>query len=155
MSRIECILVAFTAALTGTLFSQATPKLVGFPALLANPQAYLGQTIALYGVIDQSEAAIGGFRLIEVKWSGTQAKDQASSLQATWANGATRAPVQNGQDVVAIGQIQMQAKAPILHLANIITDKDAIRGFVRPSERRPRPGDNLGHDAQPSKSISD
>ena len=39
----------FTASLTGTLFSQATPKLVGFASLLADPQAYLGQTIALHG----------------------------------------------------------------------------------------------------------
>ena len=145
----------FTAAFTGTLFSQATSKLVAFAPLLAKPQVYLGQTIALHGFVDQSDAAIGGFKLIETKSSGTHAKDQVPSVQATWANGARVVSVPNGQEAVAIGQIQIEDKAPILHVANIITDKDAIQRLIRPSERRPRPGDNLGHDAQPSKSISD
>ena len=50
MSRIASILVLFTASLTGTLFSQATPKLAAFASLLANPKPYLGQTIALHGI---------------------------------------------------------------------------------------------------------
>lgn len=154
MSRIA-LFVVFTAAFTGTLFSQATSKLVAFAPLLANPQVYLGQTIALHGLVDQSDAAIGGFRLIELKSSGTHAKDHTASLQATWANGTRVVSVPNGQELIAIGQIQIEDKTPILHVANLITDKAAIRRFIPPSERRPRPGDNLGHDAQPSKSISD
>ena len=155
MSRIAWIVLVFTAAFTGTLFSQATSKLVAFAPLLAKPQVYLGQTIALHGFVDQSDAAIGGFKLIETKLSGTHAKDQVASVQVTWANGAKVVSAPNGQEAVAIGQIQIEDKAPILHVANIITDKDAIQRLIRPSERRPRPGDNLGHDAQPSKSISD
>ena len=154
MSRIA-LFVVFTAAFTGTLFSQPTPKLVAFATLLANPQVYLGQTIALHGFVDQSGAAIGGFKLIEAKLSGTHAKDQAASVQATWANGAKAVSAPNAQEAVAIGQIQIEDKVPILHVANLITDKDAIRRFIRPSQRKPRPGDNLGHDAQPSNSISD
>ena len=151
MSRIACILVAVTASLTGTLFSQAKPKLAAFASLLANPRPYLGQTIALHGIIDKSDEAAGGFKLTETKSSG----EQTSFLRATWIKGASVVPLQNGQEAVAIGQIQIQDNAPILQIANIITDKDAIRRFIRPWERRPRPGDNLGHDAQPSKSISD
>jgi len=155
MTRIACILVVFSMALTGTLFSQATPKLVAFAPLLSNPQVYLGQTIALHGVVGQPEAATGGFKLVEAKSTGTPAKDPASFLQAAWAKDAGVVSVQNDQELIVIGQIQMRDNNPILQIANIITDKDAIRHFIRPSERRPRPGDNLGHDAQPSKSISD
>ena len=36
-----------------------------------------------------------------------------------------------------------------------VTDKNEIRRLIRSSERSPRPGDNLGHDAQPSNSISE
>jgi hypothetical protein len=153
MARIACLL-ALTALLTGPLFSQQTPKLVDFDTLLANPQPYVGQTIALHGVVDNSEAATG-FKLTETPIFGAEAKAQPSRLKATWMKDARLVSVQKGQEAIVIGQIQMQDKAPILQVANIITDTDAIRRFLRPSERRPRPGDNLGHDAEPSKSISD
>jgi hypothetical protein len=152
MSRIVC-LVAVTALITGPLFSQVTPKLVAFATLLANPQSYAGQTIALHGVVDKSEAATG-FRLVEFQKVGATAKAQASPLQAISTKGARTVSLQDGQEAVVIGQIQVQDNAPVLHVANIITDKDAVRRFIQPSERRPRPGDNLGHDAQPSKVIS-
>jgi hypothetical protein len=152
MSRIACILIAVTVVLTGTLFSQVTPKLVAFERLLANPRPYLGQTIALHGVVEQSEAATGGFKVMEAKSSAGPRKERSSFVPATWANGAKVVSVENGQEAVVIGQVRMQDNTPILHIANIITDKDAIRRFIRPSERKPRPGDNLGHDAQPSKS---
>jgi hypothetical protein len=152
MSRIAC-LVALTALIVSPLFSQMTPKLVAFATLLADPQSYAGHTIALHGVVDKSEAATG-FKLVEFQKFGGTGKAQASTLQATWTKGARTVSLQDGQEAVVIGQIQVQDNAPILHVANIISDKDAIRRFIRPSERTPRPGDNLGHDAQPSKVIS-
>ena len=149
MCRIAC-LVAVSILLVETLFSQQTPKLVAFDTLLANPQPYVGQTIALHGVVDKSETATG-FKLTETPNFGADAKAQPSHLKATWLKDATIVPVQKGQEAIVIGQIQILDNKPILRVANIITDKDAIRRFIRPSERRPRPGDNLGHDAQPSK----
>jgi hypothetical protein len=153
MSRIAC-LVAVSVLLVETLFSQQTPKLVAFDTLLANPQPYTGKTIALHGVVDKSEPA-PGFTLTEAQNLGATAKSQRSQLQATWMKDATVVSVQKGQEAIVIGKIQMQDNTPILQVANVITDKDAVRRFIRPSERRPRPGDNLGHDAQPSKSLSD
>jgi hypothetical protein len=153
MSRIAC-LVAVSVLLVETLFSQETPKLVTFDTLLANPQSYAGKTIALHGVVDKSEPATG-FTLTEAQNLGAATKSQRSQLQATWLKGATVVSVQQGQEAIVIGQIQMRDTTPIFRVANIITDKSAVRRFIRPSERRPRPGDNLGHDAQPSKSLSD
>jgi hypothetical protein len=153
MSRITC-LVAVSVLLVETLFSQETPKLVAFDTLLANPQPYAGKTIALHCVLDKSEPATG-FTLTDAQNFGATAKPKRSQLQATWMKDATLVSVQKGQEAVVIGQIQMQDKTPILQVANIITGKNAVRRFIRPSERRPRPGDNLGHDAQPSKSLSD
>jgi hypothetical protein len=152
MSRIAC-LVAVSVLLVETLFSQQTPKLVAFDTLLANPKPYAGQTIALNSFVESE--AVTGFKLSEVQNSGAKAKAQPSFLQATWMKDATKVSLQKGQEVVVIGQIEMQDNTPILQVANMITDKDAIRRFIHPSERRPRPGDNLGHDAQPDKSISD
>ena len=151
MPRIT-LLVAVSVLLIETLFSQQTPKLVALDTLLANPQPYSGQTIALHGVVDKSESA-AGFKLTEVQNHGA-AKAQPSQLQANWMKDVTVVSVQNGEKAIVIGRIQMQDKTPILQVANIITDEDAIRRFIRPSERRPRPGDDLGHDAQPSKSLS-
>jgi hypothetical protein len=147
-------LIAVSVLLVETLFSQPTPKLVAFDTLLANPLPYAGKTIALYGVVDKSEPTTG-FTLIGAQNSGATAKSQHSQLQATWMKDATVVSIQKGQAAIVIGQIQMQGNTAILHVANIITDKGAIRRFIRPSERKPRPGDNLGHDAQPSKSLSD
>lgn len=152
MSRIACLVVA-SVLLVETLFSQQTPKLVAFDTLLANPQPYAGKTIALFGVVDKSEPA-REFKLTEAQNLGVTAKSQRSLLEATWMKDATKISLQKGQEVVVIGQIQVRDNTPVIHVANIITDEDAIRRFIRPSERRPRPGDNLGHDAQPSKSLS-
>jgi hypothetical protein len=153
MSRIAC-LVAVGVLLAGTLFSQQTPNLVAFDTLLANPQSFAAKTIALHGVVDKLEP-ITGFKITEAQNSGGKAKEQPSSLQAIWMTDAGKVSLQEGQEVIVIGQIQTRESAPILQIAHIITDKDAIRRFIRPSERSPRPGDNLGHDAQPSKSLSD
>jgi hypothetical protein len=151
MPRIAC-LVAVSVLLVETLFSQQTPKLVAFDTLLANPKPYAGQTIALHGFVESQ--AVAGFKLSEVQNSAAKAKAQPPSLQAFWMKDATKVSVQNGQEVIGIGQIQVRGNVPIFRVVTIITDKDAIRRFIRPSERRPRPGDNLGHDAQPSKSLS-
>ncbi|HEX6567149.1 MAG TPA: hypothetical protein VF020_22860 [Chthoniobacterales bacterium] len=151
MPRIAC-LVAVSVLLVETLFSQQTPKLVAFDTLLANPKPYAGQTIALNSFVESE--AVTGFKVSGVQNSGAETKAQPSLLEATWMKDATKVSLQKGQEIIVIGQIQMRDNAPIFHVANIITDKDAIRRLTRPSERRPRPGDNLGHDAQPSKSLS-
>ena len=151
MHRIA-YLVAVSVLLVETLFSQQTPKLVAFDTLLANPKPYAGQTIALNSFVESE--AVAGFKLSEVQNSGAKPKAQPSFLEATWMKDATKVALQKGQEVIVIGQIQMQGNAPTLRVASVITDKDSIRRFTRPSERRPRPGDNLGHDAQPSKSLS-
>jgi len=153
MPRIA-LLVAVSVLLIETLFSQQSPKLVGLDTLLANPQPYVGQTIALYGVVDKTDAATG-FKLTEAQNFGAGAKTQPSQLQATWMKDARLVSVQNGEETIVIGQVQIRNNASIFQIANFITDKDAIRRFIRRSERRPRPGDNLGHDAEPSKSLSD
>ncbi|MBV9875921.1 MAG: hypothetical protein JO025_14420 [Verrucomicrobia bacterium] len=151
MFRIAC-LVSISVLLVETLFSQQTPKLVAFDTLLANPKPYTGQTIALNSFVESG--AVTGFRLSEVQNSGTQTKAQPPVLEATWMKDVTKVSLQKGQEVIVIGQIQMKGNAPIFRVVNIITDKDAIRRFTRPLERRPRPGDDLGHDAQPSESLS-
>ncbi|HYZ74297.1 MAG TPA: hypothetical protein VE641_14565 [Chthoniobacterales bacterium] len=152
MPRITCF-IAVCVFLIGTLFSQQTPELVAFDTLLANPKPYAGQIVALHGFVESETVA--GFKLIEIQNSGAKAKGQPSLLEASWMKDATKIYLQKGQEVVVTGQIQVRGNTPILHVVNIITDKDAIRRLIRPSERRPRPGDNLGHDAQPSKSLSD
>jgi hypothetical protein len=151
MPRIACP-VAVSVFLAGTLFSQQTSKLVAFDSVLANPKSYAGETIALHSFIESEAAA--GFKLGETQKFGAKAKPQPSSLQATWMKDTAKISLQKGQEVVVMGQIQMRDQTPIFHVASVITDQDAIRHFIRPAERRPRPGDNLGHDAQPSKSLS-
>src|ERR1700730_17622413 len=153
MSRIAVIIVAVVALMTGTSFSQETSQLISLAMLIANPQNYAGRTILVHGIIDQSNPATGSFKLIEGK-TPSAAKSNGPALLATRSKGGELSLLRNGQEAIVAGQIQVRDKAPILRVANIITDQDTIRRFIRPSERRPRPGDNLGHDAQPSDSIS-
>jgi hypothetical protein len=153
MSRIAGIIVVAVALMTGTSFSQETSQLISLALLIANPQSYAGRTVLVHGIIDQSNPATGSFKLIEGK-TPSAAKSNVAALLATRSKGDQVSLVQNGQEAIVAGQIQVRDKAPILRVANIITDQDTIRRFIRPSERRPRPGDNLGHDAQPSDSIS-
>ena len=154
MSRIAGIIVAVAVFMTGMSFSQEKTELTSLALLVAKPQNYAGRTVTVYGVIDQFNPATGGFKLIEGK-TLSATKPDAPALLAVRSKGDQSSPVHNGQEAIVIGQIQIQDKAPVLLTAKIITDKDAIRRFIRPSERRPRPGDNLGHDAQPSRSIAE
>jgi hypothetical protein len=153
MSRIAGIIVALVALMTAVSFSQETSHLISLDLLIANPQNYAGRTILVRGIIDQSNPATGSFKLIEGK-TPSAAKSNVPALLATRSKGGQLSLLRNGQEAIVAGQIQVRDKAPILRVANIITDQDTIRRFIRPSERRPRPGDNLGHDAQPSDSIS-
>ena len=153
MSRIAGIIVVAVALMTGTSFSQETSQLISLALLIANPQNYAGRAVLVHGIIDQSNPATGSFKLIEGK-TPSAAKSNVAALLATRSKGDQVSLVQNGQEAIVAGQIQVRDKAPILRVATIITDQDTIRRFIRPSERSPRPGDNLGHDAQPSDSIS-
>lgn len=153
MSRIAGIIVAVVALMTGSSFSQETSQLISLALLIANPQNYAGRTVLVHGIIDQSNPATGSFKLMEGK-TPSAAKSNMPALLATRSKGDQVSLVQNGQEAIVAGQIEVRDKAPILRVASIITDQDTIRRFIRPSERRPRPGDNLGHDAQPSRSLS-
>lgn len=153
MSRIAGIIVALVALMTAVSFSQETSHLISLDLLIANPQNYAGRTILVHGIIDQSNPATGSFKLIEGK-TPSAAKSNGPALLATRSKGGQLSLLRNGQEAIVGGQIQVRDKVPILRVANIVTDQDTIRRFIRPSERRPRPGDNLGHDAQPSDSIS-
>jgi hypothetical protein len=153
MSRIAGIIVVVAVLMTGTSFSQETSQLTSLALLIANPQNYAGRTVLVHGIIDQSNPATGSFKLIEGK-TPSAVKSDVPALFATRSKSDQISLVQNGQEAIVAGQIQVRDKAPILQVANIITDQDTIRRFIRPSEQSPRPGDNLGHDAQPSDSIS-
>jgi hypothetical protein len=153
MSRIAVIIVAVVALMTGTSFSQETSQLISLALLIANPQNYAGQTVLVYGIINESNPATGSFKLTEAKRLSA-AKSNGPALLAARQKSDQVSLIQNGQEAILVGQIQVLDKAPILQVANIITDKSEIRRFIRPSERSPRPGDNLGHDAEPSDSIS-
>jgi len=153
MPRIAGIIAAVAVLMTGTSFSQETSQLISLALLIANPQNYAGRTVLVHGIIDQSNPATGSFKLIEGK-TPSAAKSNVAALLATRSKSDQVSLVQNGQEAIVAGQIQVRDKVPILRVANIITDQDTIRRLIRPSERSPRPGDNLGHDAQPSDSIS-
>jgi|HubBroStandDraft_6_1064221.scaffolds.fasta_scaffold27780_3 hypothetical protein len=153
MSRITGIIVAVAVLMTGTSFSQEASQLISLALLIANPQNYAGRTVLVHGFIDQSDPATGSFKLIEGK-TPSAAKSNVAALLATRSKGDQLSLLRNGQEAIVAGQIQVRDKAAILQVANIITDQATIRRFIRPSERSPRPGDNLGHDAQPSDSIS-
>jgi hypothetical protein len=143
----------FCGFMAGSLLAQEKPQLVALASLLTNPEHYLGQTVATQAIVDESNATAGTLKLTEIKTAGGTKKSEF--LSATWSRGDGNPFPQNGQEAIVIGQIQIKDKAPILQASNIVTDKEAIRRFVRPFERRPRPGDNLGRDAQPSSHLSE
>jgi hypothetical protein len=155
MSRLMRILVVIAELMAGSLFAQEKPQLIALASLLANPEHYVGQTVATQAIVDESDAAAGRIKLIEVKTAGATKKSEPAFLAATWSKSDGNPFPQNGQQAIVIGQIQMRNKGPMLQVRNIITDKEDIRRFLRPFEKRPRPGDNLGHDAQPTSHLSE
>jgi hypothetical protein len=146
------VLAGFTA---GSLFAQAKPQLIALASLLTNPEHYLGQTVATLAMVNESYAVAGRFQLTEIKTAGANKQSEPAFLTATWSKAAGNPFSESGQEAIVIGQIQLRNQRPILQVSDLITDKEAIRRFLRPFEKRPRPGDNLGHDAKLSSHLTE
>lgn len=154
MSRTVGLIAVTAMIMTGVSFSQPKTRLTPLTLLIANPQKYAGQTILVYGFIDQSNPATGSFRLMEAEMESPDRSNAPARLEARLESKRVSLP-QNGREAILVGQIQFRDKIPILQVADIVTDKNEIRRLTRSLKRSPRPGDNLGHDAQPSSSISE
>ena len=153
MPRIIRIVVVLAGLLAGPLFAQEKPSLVALALLTTNPRHYVGQTVATPAIVDES--APGKLKLTEVKTLGATEKAGTAFLAAIWSNGDGNPTLKSGQEAIVIGQVQMQNERPILQVKDFITGKEAIRRFLGSYEKRPRPGDNLGHDAQPTNHLAE
>ena len=155
MSRLKWMLFVLAGFTAGSLFAQEKPQLIALASLLTDPEHYLGVTVATQAMVDQSDAVAGRFKLTEIKTAGATKKAEPAFLTAIFSKAAGNPFSESGQEAIVIGQIQLQNQRPILQVSNLITDKEAIRRFLRPFEKRPRPGDNLGHDAKLSSHLDE
>jgi hypothetical protein len=146
------VLAGFAA---GLLFAQEKPQLIALASLLTHPEHYLGQTVATRAIVDKSGAVAGRFQLTAIKTAGAIKQSEPAFLTATWSKAAGKPFSESGQKAIVIGQIQLQNQRPVLRVSNLITDKEAIQRFLRACEKRPRPGDNLGHDARLSSHLAE
>lgn len=149
------MLFVFVGVTAGPLFAEEKPQLIALASLLTNPEHYLGQTVATQAIVDESDAVAGRYKLTEIKTAGATKKVEPAFLTAIFSKAAGNPFSESGQEVIVIGQIQLQKQGPILQVSNVIADKEAIRRFLRRFEKRPRPGDNLGHDAQLSSHLAE
>jgi hypothetical protein len=76
-------------------------------------------------------------------------------LTETWSKAGGNPSSESGREAIVIGQIRLQNQRPILQVSDIIADQEAIRQFLRPFEKQPRPGDYLGHDAKLSSHLAE
>jgi hypothetical protein len=155
MPCLKWMLFALAGITAGPLFAQDKSQLIPLASLLTNPEHYLGQPVATRAIVNESDAVAGLFRLTEIKAAGATNQSKPAFLTATWSKAAGDRFSESGQEAIAIGQIQLQNQLPILQVSNLITGKEAIRRFLRPFEKRPRPGDNLGHDAQLNSHLAE
>ena len=155
MSCLKWMLFVLAGFTAGSLFAQEKPQLIALASLLTNPEHYLGQTVATQAIVDESDAVAGRLKLTETKPARATKKSEPAFLTAIWSKAAGNPFSESGQEAIVIGQIQLQNQRPILQASDIITNKEAIRRFLRPFEKRPRPGDNLGHDAKLSSHLAE
>jgi hypothetical protein len=155
MSRLKWLLFVLAGFTAGSLFAQEKPQLIALASLLTNPEQYLGETVATQAIVDESDAVAGRFKLTEIKTTGATKKAEPAFLTAIFSKAAGNPFSESGQEAIVIGQIQLQNQRAILQVSNLITDKEAIRRFLRRFEKRPRPGDNLGHDAKLSSHLAE
>jgi hypothetical protein len=155
MSCLKWMLFVLAGFTAGSLFAQEKPQLIALASLLTNPEHYLGQTVATQAIVDESDAVAGRLKLTEIKTARATQKSEPAFLTAIWSKAAGNPCSESGQEAIVIGQIQVQNQRPILQASDILTNKEAIRRFLRPFERRPCPGDNLGHDARLSNHLAE
>jgi hypothetical protein len=154
MKRFLVILLTATGVVAGSLFAQEKPQLAGFQSLITNPDLYQGRTVALHGIVGKPSPNQKTFTIIDLKTGSGVQEPPGLSLTATIRQGSEIVMPENGQEAIVIGTIEKQDDVISIKVTDVITNKDAVRQFLRPIAKKPRPGDDLGRDAQPSDHIS-
>ena len=154
MRRFLLFLQAAIGVVAGSVFAQENGQLAVFESVLTSPGQYLGKKVGLHCIIDRVSAEHRTFSIIDAKWrTGDHAR--ALFLTAAMDQGSTVTMPQNGQEAIVIGVIQKRDDTVFIQVSGVITNKIAVRRFLYPSAREPRPGDNLGRDAQPSDHLAE
>lgn len=158
---MKASLVTFIAAIgliPTTTFAQQKFQVAEVDQMIANPDQYRGKIVALHGFIDQVDLEQKSFSLVDSKSASSARGTNMRSLVATMQVGSHVPIPESGQEVVVIGQIGEKDGLAHFTASQMFTNRDKVQQILTQGSvvREPgkRPGDNLGHDAQPPRNIS-
>lgn len=151
------ILFAAVGLMTSTIFAQEKLQVVEPEQILTNPDHYQGKVVALHGVIDQVSSEHRTFTIIDLKGPSSATGTNVRSLIVTNQGASQIAIPKTGQEAVVFCQIEKQNGVTNFTATQLFTSQDEVQQILAKGSivRRhgKRPGDNLGHDAQPARDI--
>jgi uncharacterized alpha/beta hydrolase family protein len=145
--ELVALLIALTVSFSAAM-AQSTFKIAEVDQILANPEKYHGQIVALHGITGSVATAEKRFTVLTAKSNTTgEIKFVRVSLPE---KSQTIMPAPQ-QEIVVTGQIEKGADGVSFVATQLFTNKVDIQqlltqgAIVRPPGKRP--GDNLGRDA--------
>jgi hypothetical protein len=152
MKAIVLTLIAATVIGPSSMSAQSNLQTVEVNQILADPDRYRGQVVALHGVADSVKLEHRTFTIVDVKAGKVAAGTSASSLPASLPDGSRITMPKPGQETIVIGQIEKKDGVTGFLATQVFTNRVDVQQILAHGSIKSgkRPGDNLGRDARPS-----
>ena len=141
-------ILAICSAIAATVaVAQEKPAVVEFNDLVSNIDSMNGKEIALHGGVDLVSASKGMFTISELGEAGCSDGCAKVSVIASLPENLRSQLPKPKDEVVAFGKLEKSGRGYTLAVSKLLVGQDQIKSLA--AVQRSRPGDNLGHDAQP------
>src|SRR5258708_30468639 len=157
MMKAKLALLSALAVSISSVFAQAKFQVAEVDQILTNPDQYQEKVIALHGVTDKVSWEQKQSTFVDLKQANSSASTKARSVIVSNQGGSQLAIPKGGQEAIVIGQIGREKGVTNFTAAQVFTNREEVRQILAKGSivRQPgkRPGDNLGHDAQPANNL--
>jgi hypothetical protein len=137
-----CSLLAASVAV-----AQEKPAVVEFNDLVSNIDSMKGKEVALHGGVDLVSSSKGMFTISELGEAGCADGCAKVSIVASLPENLRAQLPKSKDEVVAFGKLEQSGRGYMLAVTRLVVGQDQIKSLA--AVQGSRPGDNLGHDAQP------
>jgi len=137
------------------MFAQSNLQIVEVNQILAKPDQYHGQVVALHGIADTVSLENKTFTMVDIKGGVRAAGTNVLSLPTSLPEGSQATMPRPGQETIVIGQIRKKDGITGFLVTQVFTNKAEVQQILthRSARSGKRPGDNLGRDARPSHDL--
>lgn len=142
------ILALCSVLVASAAIAQENSAVVEFGDLVGHMESMKGKEIALHGGVDLVSASKGMFTISDLGEAGCADGCAKVSIIASLPENLRSQLPKPKDEVVAFGKLEKSGRGYTLAVNKLVVGQDQIKSLA--AVQGSRPGDNLGHDAQPT-----